>query len=223
MKESLGPVKAQNVPTVTNKEGLRQTGSTQKGMFIWKHQPNYRAPCISWHNISRVMWHLNATLASSQSFKKWETLSPGPYNPMTCSASLHALSSRESLEETVSSSDQASPSLSHIGLVGQPNFHASPRSGAWHPSSPPLPSSAMKCRAISAHFLRTSAEKKGGRGRGGVRMSALKKGLNVSVRGIVAGSFFIRKKKSSPCGPYFPGTFHSTDAVRKHTLSVGSK
>ena len=30
----------------------------------------------------------------------------------------------------------------------------------------------------------------------------------------VAGSC-IRKRKSSPCGPYFPGTFRSMDAVRK--------
>ena len=33
----------------------------------------------------------------------------------------------------------------------------------------------------------------------------------------------IRKKKSLPCGPYFPDTFHSMDAVRTHTLSIGSK
>ena len=39
-------------------------------------------------------------------------------------------------------------------------------------------------------------------------MSALKKGLKVSPPGSFAGSFCLRKKKSSPCGPYFPGTFH---------------
>ena len=33
--------------------------------------------------------------------------------------------------------------------------------------------------------------------------------------------FFL--KKSSPCGPYFPSTFHSMDAVRKRSLSIGSK
>ena len=47
-------------------------------------------------------------------------LSPGPCNPMTCNASLHTLPSREHLEDTLSSSDQASPSLSDIGLFGQP-------------------------------------------------------------------------------------------------------
>ena len=70
------------------------------------------------------------------------------------------------------------------------------------------------CMAISAHFLRTSAEKKG------VRMSAVKKRLKVSPRGIVAGSFLIKKKKSSPCGPYFPGTFHSMGAVLKYTHTI---
>ena len=37
------------------------------------------------------------------------------------------------------------------------------------------------------------------------------------------GSFFKRKKKSSPCGPYFLGTFQCVDAVRKRTLSHRSK
>ena len=47
-------------------------------------------------------------------------------------------------------------------------------------------------------------------------MSALK-GLKVSPTSTVACSLCIRKKKSSPCGPYFPGTFHSMDAVCRHT------
>ena len=41
----------------------------------------------------------------------------------------------ETLEEAVSSSDQASPSLFHIGLCGEQNFHASPKSGACQPLS----------------------------------------------------------------------------------------
>ena len=68
------------------------------------------------------------------------------------------------------------------------------------------------CNSRSAHFLRTSAEKRA------ARMPALKKGLKVSPTKTVAGSFFIIKKKRWPCGSYFPGTFHSMDAVRKHTL-----
>ena len=65
-----------------------------------------------------------------QEEREKEILSPGPYNPMTCSASLHTWFSRESLEDTLSSSGQASPSLFHIGLFGQHHFHSSPRSRA---------------------------------------------------------------------------------------------
>ena len=36
------------------------------------------------------------------------------------------------------------------------------------------------------------------------------------------GSLFRTKKKSSPCGPHFPGTFQCVDAVRKRSLSHGS-
>ena len=52
---------------------------------------------------------------------------------------------------------------------------------------------------------------------------SIEEGLKVSPSGIVADSFLIRKKKSSPCGQYFPSTFHSMDVVRKHTVSIGSK
>ena len=54
-------------------------------------------------------------------------------------------------------------------------------------------------------------------------MPTLKKGLEVSPKGYVAGSFYIKKKKSSPRGPYSPGTFHSMDAVRKYILFIGSQ
>ena len=50
--------------------------------------------------------------ANSQSFKKREVMSPGPYNPMTCSASLHTL-----------------PCRSHVGLFGQFISRVSPRPG----------------------------------------------------------------------------------------------
>ena len=52
--------------------------------------------------------------------RKRETLSPGPCNSMMCNASVHTLHSREALGDASSSSDQASPSVSHIGLFGQP-------------------------------------------------------------------------------------------------------
>ena len=45
---------------------------------------------------------------------KREILSPGPCNPMTCNASLHMLPLRDAVEDTLSSPEQASPSLSHI-------------------------------------------------------------------------------------------------------------
>ena len=37
------------------------------------------------------------------------------------------------------------------------------------------------------------------------------------------GSFFIRKKKISPYGPYLPGTFHCEEVVRSRTLSQASR
>ena len=61
---------------------------------------HYQTSCISWHNMSRATWQLNSTSASSQCCKKREILSPSPDDPMTGSASLHTLSSPETLEET---------------------------------------------------------------------------------------------------------------------------
>ena len=138
MKESPNPVKAQNVHTAIKKSkdldkpaelkrACRSHSSfcdTKAHLAATNQQPSlmhfltqHAGPCDK----------LNATIASSQSFKKRKTLSPGPCNPMTGSASLHTLSSPETLEETLSSSDHASPSLSRSGLFGQPNFHASPQ------------------------------------------------------------------------------------------------
>ena len=37
------------------------------------------------------------------------------------------------------------------------------------------------------------------------------------------GSFSRRKHKSSPHGPYLPGTFHCVEAVRRRTLSHASR
>ena len=68
----------------------------------WQRQPSYRASCISWHSMSRAMWQLKATFANYQSFKKRESLSPSPYNPMTCSASLHTSVSSSGAPEKLS-------------------------------------------------------------------------------------------------------------------------
>ena len=72
--------------------------------------------------MSRATWQLSATFANSQSLKKREILSPGPRNPTTSNASLHMLLLQDAVEDALWSSDQASPSLSHIGLFGQSIF-----------------------------------------------------------------------------------------------------
>ena len=46
-------------------------------------------------------------------------------------------------------------------------------------------------------------------------MSALRKGLTVSLPGIDAGSFKISEKKSSPCGPYFHGCCAWTHTIHR--------
>ena len=40
----------------------------------WQQQPCYQASCISWHNMSRAMWQLKATLANSQSSQEERNL-----------------------------------------------------------------------------------------------------------------------------------------------------
>ena len=82
------------------------------------------------------------------------------------------------MEDTLSSSDHDSSSLSHIGLFGFPFV---PRPGARHPTSSPRPSSAITCKAISAHFLRNNSREEGG--------------TYVPLFGATAGSFSFRKKK----------------------------
>ena len=54
-------------------------------------------------------------------------------------------------------------------------------------------------------------------------MSAAKKGLKVSLHRHRGRFFPNQEEKELAMRPYFPGTFHSTDAVRRHTLSHGSK
>ena len=97
--------------------------------------------------------------------------------------------------------------LIHSGLIGQPCLHMSPRSGDRLPLVPASPSAANKCRPISAHALSVSAERQALHG--------------TSFE--ATGSFATRKKQSPPCGRYFPGTFQQVNAVRKRTLSHGSK
>ena len=69
-------------------------------------------------------------------------------------------------------------------------------------------SSAIMCKSISPHAFTFSAEMLGPN-----RTSSFE----------TLGSFVKRKKKSSPYGSYFPGTFHSVEAVRKRTLSRATR
>ena len=55
--------------------------------------------CISWHNISRQMWQLKATLASSQPSRKREIFSPG----WSCTVSFRARLSTHCSDEEVPS------------------------------------------------------------------------------------------------------------------------
>ena len=126
--------------------------TTLSQIFISKHQPVAHTPsfslfsspstvkarlallwqqasCISWHNESRAMWQLKATLARSQTARKRDTYSLDPFCPVTLIASLSSLCSRTSDEERPSLSDHQSPSLSQSGLsLGNRDLHMSPES-----------------------------------------------------------------------------------------------
>ena len=70
-----------------------------------------------------------------------------------------------------------------------------------------LPNQAKRCRPISAHAFNISAETKG-----------------LFGTSFETATFsFVDKKKSSPCGPDFPRTSQQVDAVRRRTLSHGSR
>ena len=93
------------------------------------------------------------------------------------------------------------------GLFGQRYLHVSPKSGESLSNRRAFSTSIM-CTPIRGHAFTVSAEMQGSNS------------IN-SLRTI--GSFFRRKKKSPPCGPYFPGTFQCVETVRTRTLSHGSK
>ena len=91
---------------------------------------------------------------------------------------------------------------------GQPHLHMSPESRDRQPLDPASPSAANRCTPISAHALSVSAETKG---------------LERHCHRESHRSFLMRKKKSSPCGPYFPSTFQQLDDVRERTTTHGSR
>ena len=98
--------------------------------------------------------------------------------------------------------------LLHTKLFGQPYLHISPKPGEKSLSDRRALSSAILCRPIKAHVFTVSAETQGPNSTNSLR---------------TVGSFFRRKKKSPPCGPYFLGTFQCVEAVRIRTLSHESK
>ena len=96
MKESPHPAK--------HKMFQPQQSSKDSGKPAQAQKPNQprllSTSCNSWHNMSRAMWQLDATFATSQSCRKREILSPDPRSPVTHDASLPTLFSLELLDET---------------------------------------------------------------------------------------------------------------------------
>ena len=134
---------------------------------------------------------------------------------MTCNASLPTLPSRESLEET---------------LVFRPSFVSTlPHWTPWAAHFRFVPQTRDLQSITISFFLRNYVP---GHKRALLKdISSEEGGADVSIDA-KAESFTVRNRrrllltleeKSSPCGPYLPGTFHSMGAVRKHTLSIGSK
>ena len=163
------------------------------------------AALISWHERSIDKRQLDATR---------------PPNPLRKERSLHLTHSAQRLQErdyrrgARSTPKKKYPHFLPIRcrcthcLLGQPYLHMSPESREGSLSNRTAFSSAIMCRPIKAHAFIFSAETQD------------PNSIN-SPRTI--GSFFRRKKKSSPCGQYFPGTFQCMETVRKRTLSHGSK
>ena len=76
MKESPHHVQAQNVPTATQFERLKQTGSTHRGLSLNRQARSEPEPVMSpfqfvhfRHNMSKAMWQLKATFAASLVFR----------------------------------------------------------------------------------------------------------------------------------------------------------
>ena len=129
---------SQLLKLLTLRSSFETSACRSHSLFFFVFQPVHgkrkaclwqQASCISWHNESRAMWQLKATLARSQSARKRDTYSPDPFCPVTLIARLSSLCSRTSDEERPSLSDHHSPSLSQSRLFKQPCLHMSPKSG----------------------------------------------------------------------------------------------
>ena len=191
--------------------------------LIWQPQPTSR-PHTFPGTACRAMWQLSATFCQLPFLQEKRDLVTKPMQP-------------DDVQRLVTQCAFMKAAGGHIFIL-QPSFAFTlPHWILWAAHLPFVPHTKdLKSITISSFFrnyvqgeertrLEDISREEGGMGgvRGGARMPALKKGLKVSPKSYVAGSFCIKKKKSSPCGPYFPGTFHSMDAVRKYILFIGSK
>ena len=147
--------------------------------------------------MSRAMRKLKATLASSLILQENGDLVTRPIQPDDVQRIVaHVAFSRAIRAHTLVFRPSSVSLLSHWVLwAAHFPFITQTRDVT---SSPCLPSSAIECKAISAHCLRTSAEKKG------MRMSTLMKGLKVSLPGATAGSFSNQKEKELVVWPALP-------------------
>ena len=81
----------------------------------WQQLTSWQASCTSWHNMSRAMWQLKATLASSQSSREKSCHLTG-LAPQHSEQGSRTLCSHCSQEEVPSLSVHDSTSLSQSGL-----------------------------------------------------------------------------------------------------------
>ena len=137
-KQDEGKLSSQTATMFTLKQNRNQTNSTQKDLsftsfFYHRSSSGSRQTTTMPHAFPGTACPGRDSLmppSPTPNFRGKEScLSPGPCNPTTCNATLPTLPSREPQQDAFSSSDQASPSLSHIGLCGQPIFHSSPKPG----------------------------------------------------------------------------------------------
>ena len=115
----------------------------------------------------------------------------------------HSLCSYTSQPRDVSLAEQE---LIHSGLSGQPSLHMSPESRDGLPLDPASPSAATRCTPISAHALSVSAETKG---------------LDDTSFEATTGSLI--RKRARQAANTSTVTFQQVDAVRRRTLSHGSR
>ena len=150
-----------------------------------------------------VMWQLKATLPSSQSVRKNATtllVLPDDFNSHVLNIVLIKL------EATKSIASPTSPDpLRALRTPVSPHLQSQEKSHCPTKGHFPQPSCADQWR----HMLFT--------------VSAETQGPNSTNSLRTIGSFFNRKKKRSPYGPYLPGTFHCEEVVRRRTLSQASR